>query len=89
MENWLYDRIEIKLNLCECELLFGIPNAVNDDIALLHFVIIITKWYINCQRYNDKPLLLFELLNIIRNKVQTLITANSMNDRANKPWQDR
>ena len=81
LENWLYDQIEIQLNLRECEILFGIPNAVNEDIEQINFVIIITKWYINSQRSNDKPLFLFELLNIRRTKVQTLIIANSMNDK--------
>ena len=47
VENWLYKEIDLKLNLCECEILFGIPNSINEDLDLIKFVIIIiTKWYI-------------------------------------------
>ena len=50
LELWLYNQIKVKLNLKECEILFGIPNAINADIELINFVIIITNWYINAQR---------------------------------------
>ena len=89
LENWLYENIDIKLNLRECEILFGIPNAVNKEIELINFVIIITKWYINTQRSNDRPLFFFELLSAIRCKAQSHIISNKMNDRTNQLWQDR
>ena len=89
VETWLYKQIDLKLNLRECEILFGIPNAINEDLELINFVIIITKWYINSQRNEDKPLFFIELLNIMKIKIKTLIIANNMNDRMNKPWQDR
>lgn len=34
-----YNQIEINLNLKECEKLFGIPNAINEDSKLINFVI--------------------------------------------------
>ena len=89
LELWLYNQIEIKLNLKECEILFGIPNAINADIELINFVIIITKWYINAQRTEEKAMFFIELLSKIKNKVKILIITNNMNNRANKPWQDR
>ena len=51
--NWKkksYDHIEINLNIHECEILFAIPSAANEDIELINFVVIITKWYIIKQR---------------------------------------
>ena len=88
LESWLFNHIKIKLNLKECEILFGIPNATNEYLELINFMIIITKWYINAQRSNEKPLYFFELLNVTRTKVKTLNLANSMNNRTNRPWQD-
>ena len=88
VENWLLDCIEIKLNLKECEILFGIPNAQNEHLELINFVIIMTKWYINNRRSDNKPLYFIELINIIKGKIKTMILANSMNNRTNRPWQD-
>ena len=56
LKNWLYDQIEIKLNMHEYEIFFAIPNAANEDIELINIVIIITKWYIinqTANRMND------------------------------------
>ena len=47
-----------------------------------------TKWYINNQRSENKPLFFFELLNIIKGRIKTLILANNMAGRINKSWQD-
>ena len=88
LENWLLDCIEIKLNLKECEIIFGIPNAPNEHLELINFVIIMTKWYINNQRSENKPLYFIELINIIKGKIKSMTLANSMNSRTNKPWQD-
>ena len=88
VENWLFGCIEIKLNLRECEILFGIPNASDKYLELINFVIIMTKWYINNQRSENKLLYFFELLNIIKGKIKILILANNMAGRINKPWQD-
>ena len=67
-EIWLYNEIEIKLNLCECEVLFGIPHAIHKDLELINFGILLAKWYINKQRSDEKPLFFIELLNIIKLK---------------------
>ena len=88
LENWLLDCIEIKLNLKECEILFGIPNAPNEHLELINFVIIMTKWYINNRRSENKPLYFIELINMIKGKIKSMTLANSMNSRTNKPWQD-
>ena len=76
------------LNLKECEILFGIPIAQNEHLELINFVIIMTKWYINNRRSDNKPLYFIELINIIKGKIKTMILANSMNNRTNRPWQD-
>ena len=88
VETWIFQQLEVKLNLKECEVLFGLPNAINDHIEPIIFLIIITKWYINKQRSLDKKLYFIELLNIIREKVKLLILCNSMSNRANTLWQD-
>ena len=88
LETWLYNHFEIKLNLTVCEVLFGLPYAINEYIELINFVIILCKWYINSKKVNNEPLYFIELLNRIREKLKLLILTNNMNNRANKPWQD-
>ena len=39
-----------------CEVLFGIPHAIHEDLELITFVIILSKWYINKQGSDEKPL---------------------------------
>ena len=76
------------MNLKECEVLFGLPNATNAHIEPINFLIIIRKWYINVQRSLDKELFFIELLNIIREKVKLLILGNNMNNRTSTLWQE-
>ena len=59
LENWLLECIEIKLNPKECEIMVGLPNAPNEHLD--QFSIIMTKWYINNQRSENKPLYLYIL----------------------------
>ena len=80
--------IQLKLNLKECEILFGIPHSPTAHLDLINFVILMTKWYINKQRSENKELYFIELLQTIKYKIKTYIIGNNMNDRMNKPWQD-
>ena len=50
LENWLLTNIHLKLNLKECEIIFGFPNTPTAHLELINFVILMTKWYINKQR---------------------------------------
>ena len=50
LEKWIYQQLEVKLHLKKCEVLFGLPNAINDPIEPINFLIIITKWYINVRK---------------------------------------
>ena len=88
LENWLLTNIQLKLNLKECEILFGIPNTPTAHLELMNFVILMTKWYINKQRSDNKELYFIELLKTIKGKIKSHILANNMNGRTNKPWQD-
>ena len=83
LEDWLFNQIKLKLNLKECEILFGIPNTGDEYLDIIHFMIILTQWYINAQRSEEKPLFFLELLNITRLKVKVLILANNMSNRPN------
>ena len=88
LEDWLFNHIEIRLNLKECEILFGIPNATNEYLELINYMIIVTKWYINSKRSKEEPLYFLELINITKTRIKILILSNNMNDRPNKAWQD-
>lgn len=68
----LYNHIEIRLNVKECEIPFDIPNATNEYLELINFEIILTKWYINAHRSKEEPLYFFEFLKIIKIKVKIL-----------------
>ena len=70
------------------KILFGIPHSPTQHLDLINFVILMTKWYINKQRSEDKELYFIELLQTIKYKIKTYIIGNNMNDRMNKPGQD-
>lgn len=89
LEKWIYTNINIKFNLTECEIIFGLPFCKESDIDLMNFLLIITKWYINSVKSNDKPLYFLELLQIIGNKIMLISYANKINNRINKSWQDQ
>ena len=84
LEKWLLKNIQLKLNLKECEILFGIPHTPTPYLDLINFVILMTKWYINKQRSDNKDLYFIELLETIKCKIKTHILANNMNGRMNK-----
>lgn len=42
LEIWLDNQDQIKLNLTVCEVLFGLPFAINEYIELINFVIILS-----------------------------------------------
>ena len=88
LENWLLKNIQLKLNLKECEILVVIPNTPTAHLELINFVILMTKWYINKQRSDNKELYFIELLKTIKDKIKSHILSNNMNGRVNKPWQD-
>ena len=70
-----------------CEVLFGFPKHVLDS-DLLNFLILMGKWYINKNKSEEKPLMLFEFLVIIKKKLEVMIKGSEMVGRRTKSWHD-
>ena len=88
LENWVFNQFGLKIKLTVCEILFGLPHAVDNYIELLNFLIILGKKYINHSKTTEQPIYFIELLNLIKNKIDVIILSNNLSNRQNKGWQD-
>ena len=89
LKRWLFSNINIKFMFTECEIIFSLPFIKEAETELINFVIIITKWYINNAKSNDKPLYFIELLRVIEDKIRPITYANKENNRINTGWQNK
>ena len=89
LENWVFNQFGLNIKLTVCEILFGLPHAVDNYIELLNFLIILGKTYINHSKTTEQPIYFIELLNLIKNKIDViLLSNNNKSNRQNKGWQD-
>ena len=86
---WLTDNIDIHFNFTICEIIFGIPSNENPDIDVINFLIIMGKWYINKAKSEKEPLYFLNFLTLIKNKIETIVQANQIQNRSNREWQDK
>jgi len=86
---WIHSNLEIKYLLTECEVIFGIPFTNSPDLKLINFLIILSKWYINNTKTNNKPLYFIELITVIREKITLINYLNKSNSIENEDWQNQ
>ena len=53
-----------------CEILFGFPNQGVPDIEIMKFLILMGKWYLNNSKSKEEPILFFEFLIKLRDKLE-------------------
>ena len=84
---WIDENFDIKITFTICEILFGIP--ANDDvfIQLFNFIILIVKWFINKKKEQNKTLYVLEALILLKNKIESIMLANTLYFREDKTWQ--
>ena len=82
----MIDNLGYGFELTVCEVIFGIPDIKNPDIRLLHFLILMGKWYINNCRSKEKQIYFFEFLMILKNKVNIMIFIPVEDDLGISPW---
>ena len=58
----------------------GIPIVNDEDISILNFIILITKWYINKKRTEQQRLSFFELLTILQDRIEATLYVNIINE---------
>ena len=87
LETWLYQNLDIRFNLTECEVIFGIPYNNTIDLQIINFIILLGKHYINKRKTKKEPLYIFEILQEIKTKIEITILTNCINDRENPEWQ--
>jgi len=83
LENWIYMNLECTFPLTICEVIFGIAIKNNIDIDIIHFMVLINKWYINKAKTDEQPLYFWSLLNIVRDKIRIIVYINRKNEVSN------
>ena len=84
---WIKENFDIKITFTICEVLFGMPANNDVYIKLFNFIILIVKWFINKKKEQNKPLYVLEALILLKNKIESIVLANTLYIRENKAWQ--
>ena len=87
INSWLSNTLEIDYKFTICEVLFGLPNN-SDDLKILNYIILTGKWYINQCKSAEKSILLINYINIIKDKLEIMITRNNLKEAENAEWQN-
>ncbi len=89
IEDWIANNLDIKLNFTICEVIFGI-HFYNTQIELemINFIVLIAKWYINKVKTEEKSLYFINFIELLKDKIQVIITGNKIHSRINKEWHD-
>ena len=45
-EEWIFQNLEVKFPLTECEILFGIPDNNDNILKIVNFLTLFSKWLI-------------------------------------------
>ena len=88
LQIWLKSNMNINFPLTVCEVIFGIPNSADSNIKLINFLIIITKWYLNKMKSESKQIYFITLLSIIREKLESIMYINNLNNKENENWEN-
>ena len=86
LEEWITQNLDINFPLTECEILFGIPNNNDIKIQIINFLILLTKWFINHKKTQEKELYFIDLLTCFRDKVKLNILIQSRENIFKKDW---
>ena len=68
-----------------CEVIFGIPTNEEHYTQLINYII--SKWYINKNNEQGKPLFFIELLGVLKAKIDSITFLNTLKFRNYKNWQ--
>ena len=86
---WVKDNLSIHFPLTECEIIFGIANDRALELKIINFLILIVKWYINKVKSSNKSLYFFEVLQLLRHKLEINIHFNEAGRTASIEWQEK
>ncbi len=78
--------MESHFRLTLCDVLFGIPIKNDTNIQILNFLILISKWYINNTKTKKEPLYFFDLLALIREKVEVMVKSKIIGGMPTERW---
>ena len=80
--------LETNTKFTVCEVIFGIPTNNDLNTQWINYILLISKWYINKNKEQDKPLYFFKaLLGILKNKIESITFLNTLKFRDNKELQ--
>ena len=72
LEKWFADTLQIFHEFTICEIIFGVIN-IEKHKNTLNYTILLTKWYINNTKTQNKELLFLDLLIAIRQRIEITI----------------
>lgn len=72
VRRWIKNNLNTYFRLSECEIIFGLTANDTDDMRAINFIILLTKWYINKQRSQNLEMYFFEVLQLIRSKIDSM-----------------
>ena len=84
---WMVANLNFGFEFTVCEILFGFQNHSVPDVEIIIFLILIGKWYLNNSKSKEKPILFFEFLIILREKLEFMVGGAAVVDREILPWQ--
>lgn len=80
LESWIYNNLDIKLKLRDCEVLFGIPY--HNSIANYLYSFILKILYHSIEREPKRSnFTFFEIFQEIETKIEIITLTNRLNDR--------
>ena len=87
LQSWMGTVLETNTEFTICEVIFGIPTNEDHYTQLINYIILISKWYINKNKEQGKPLFFIELLGVLKAKIDSITFLNTLKFRNNKDWQ--
>jgi len=90
LKDWVKSNLDVSVNFTVCEILLGIPIVNKSDslTQILNYLILIAKWYINKCKTALNPVFFVNYLLLVRQKIETVILCNTLNDRESFDWQE-
>ena len=76
----MVDNLGFGIKLTVCEVMFKLPTYNNPDLNLTNFLIIIGKWFLNSAKTQNKPYFFLDFINLIKDKIEILITISALNN---------
>ena len=92
MENWFYDIVEVRIQINNKDIIFGVQNTYNENIiTYLNFCILLTKHFIYKEKMANNTPSWIECVSFIKKEMTTKEEIAKINEKTKSfvtKWQD-